>query len=182
MRVELQPIAIEEREILANLLEKYNYEFSQWDGRYVNELGLFGYRYLDYYWNEENRWAYFIRADGRLAGFVLVNAHPEAPDREMDFSVAEFFVMYRYRRAGVGSCAAKAAFDLHRGRWQVKYHPKNTGSAAFWNRVVQEYTDGQYELVRAYPGTEFTDGTPGDIIFFENGNHNPQGRRPAARL
>ena len=169
IQIELCPVSIEEREILANLLEKYDYEFSQWDGRCVNELGLFGYRYLDYYWNEENRWAYFIRADGRLAGFVLVNDFPEAQDREMDFSVAEFFVMYAYRRAGVGSRAAKAVFDLHRGRWQLKYHPGNTGSAIFWPRVVGEYTGGRYELARAYPGTEYADGTPGDIIFFENG-------------
>ena len=170
MQLELQPVSIEEREILANLLEKYDYEFSQWDGRTVNELGLFGYRYLDYYWNEENRWAYFIRADGKLAGFVLVNAHAEAPDRETDFSIAEFCVLYRYRRAGIGGWAAKAAFDLHRGRWQVKYHPKNSGSAVFWNRVVREYTDGRYELAQACPDTEYTDGTPGDILFFDNLN------------
>ena len=169
MRVELQPVTIDEREILANLLEKYNYEFSQWDGRGVNALGLFGYRYLDYYWcDEECRWAYFIRVDGELAGFVLINNHIDVPDRPVDFAVAEFFVLYKYRRGGVGSQAAKAAFDLHRGRWQLKYHPKNAGSAAFWNRVVREYTGGQYELAQAYPGTEYTDGTLGDVLFFEN--------------
>jgi len=144
--IELQPVSIGEREILANLLEKYGYEFSQWDGRGVNALGLYGYKYLDCYWLEENRWAYFILADGKLAGFVMVNDFPEAPGSQTDFSVAEFFVMHKYRRAGVGSFAAKAVFDLHRGRWQLKYHPKNTGSAIFWPRVAGEYTNGRYEL------------------------------------
>ncbi|MCL1952203.1 MAG: GNAT family N-acetyltransferase [Oscillospiraceae bacterium] len=174
LTIELHPVAIEEREILANLLEKYNYEFSQWDLRDVNGLGLYGYKYLDCYWLEERRFAYFIRADDKLAGFVMVNDFAEAPDRATDFSVAEFFVMHKYRRAGVGSFAAKAVFDLHRGRWQLKYHPKNTGSAIFWPRVVGEYTNGQYELARAYPGTEYEDGTPGDILFFENNGGAPE--------
>jgi len=167
--IELRLVRIEEREILANLLEKYNYEFSQWDLRSVNALGLYGYKYLDCYWLEDSRWAYFILAHGELAGFVMVNDYPEAPGRETDFSVAEFFVMHKFRRAGVGSFAAKAAFDLHRGRWQLKYHPKNTGSAVFWPRIVGEYTDGQYELARGVPETEYEDGTAGDILFFENG-------------
>ena len=174
MQVELQPVSIEKREILANLLEKYEYEFSQWNLCDVNPLGLYGYKYLDCYWLEENRWAYFILADGKLAGFVMVNDYAEAPERATDFSMAEFFVMHKYRRAGVGSFAAKAAFNLHRGRWQLKYHPKNTASAVFWPKVVEEYTNGAYELVRAYPGTDYEDGTPRDVIFFENNGGVPE--------
>ena len=55
MKVELQLVKLEEREILSNLLEKYDYEFSQYDNRDVNKLGLYGYQYLDYYWTEKNR-------------------------------------------------------------------------------------------------------------------------------
>ena len=77
MTVTLCPVSLEQKEILRNLLEKYDYEFSQWDLRDVNENGLFGYEYLDNYWTEENRWAYFIRADGKLAGFVMVNDYPK---------------------------------------------------------------------------------------------------------
>jgi len=169
MNIELTPARADEREILANLLEKYDYEFSQWDDRDVNWLGLYGYKYLDYYWSgEEKRWAYFICVDKTLAGFVMINDYPEAPDRAHDYSVAEFFVMHKYRRRGVGSFAAKNAFDLHRGRWQLKYHPKNTASAEFWNKTVRNYTSSQYELVRAYAGTDYADGTLGDIIFFDN--------------
>lgn len=53
MNVELQRVKLEEREILSNLLEKYDYEFSQYDNRDVNKLGLYGYQYLDYYWTEK---------------------------------------------------------------------------------------------------------------------------------
>jgi predicted acetyltransferase len=169
MNIALKPVKLEEREILANLLEKYDYEFSQWDKRDVNPLGFYGYQWLDGYWTEENRWAYFILVDSQLAGFVMVNDYREASDKAADFSMAEFFVMYKYRHAGVGCFAAKTAFDLHRGRWQLKYHPHNEASVMFWNKVVSDYTAGEYELVSNYPGTEYADGTLGSILFFNNG-------------
>ena len=170
MTAELIPVGKGEKEILRNLLEKYLYEFSQYDGGKVNSLGLFGYDYLDNYWTEENRWAFFIRADGELAGFVMVSNFPEAPGSKPDYSLGEFFVMYPYRRQGVGKAAAFAAFDRFRGKWQLKRHPGNTGSVAFWDRVVAEYTGGNFTLRKGLPGTEYGDGTPGDVFFFDNGN------------
>lgn len=53
MNIELVAIDVNEKEILRNLLEKYDYEFSQYDQRDVNDLGLYGYDYLDNYWTEE---------------------------------------------------------------------------------------------------------------------------------
>jgi len=168
MQVTLRQVRLEEREILANLLEKYAYEFSQYDKRDVNPLGLYGYMYLDYYWTENKRWAYFIEVGGSLAGFVMINDYPEAEDRETDFSLSEFFVVYKYRRSGVGKKAFFMAVDRHRGRWQLKMHPKNAVSVGFWEAAVSEYTSGDYELIRAYPGTEYDDGTLGDVFFFDN--------------
>ena len=64
MQVRLRQIGVDEKEILRNLLEKYDYEFSQWDQRDVNALGLYGYGYLDNYWTEEKRYTFFIEVDG----------------------------------------------------------------------------------------------------------------------
>ena len=168
MDICLKRVTPDEREILSNLLEKYDYEFSQYDGRSVNKLGLFGYQYLDYYWNEPNRWAYFIMVDGALTGFVMVNDYPEVEGRKTDFSLAEFFVMYKYRRAGVGMRAFKMTLDLHRGRWQLKRHPRNIPSVHFWDKAVSAITGGNFELVAACPGTEYDDGTPADVFYFSN--------------
>ena len=38
----------------------------------VNDDGAYGYRYLDHYWTEEGRYAYFIKVSGKLAGFVMI--------------------------------------------------------------------------------------------------------------
>ncbi len=167
MNIELKKVNVEEKEILRNLLEKYDYEFSQWNNRDVNKLGLYGYDYLDYYWTEEKRWAFFIVVDGNLAGFAMVNDYPESKE-EMDYTMAEFFVMCKYRCGGVGKFAAMKVFDMFHGKWQLTRHPKNKASVYFWDKVVSEYTGGKYILIEAYPGSEYEDGTPGDIYFFEN--------------
>ena len=168
MNVELQRVKLEEREILSNLLEKYDYEFSQYDNRDVNKLGLYGYQYLDYYWTEKNRWAYFIIVDGNFAGFVMVIDLPEVDDRDTDFQIAEFFVMYKYRRSGVGKKAFFKVLDIHKGKWQLKLHPKNLPSVYFWKKVISDYTNGNYELVNSYPRTEYDDGTLADVFFFNS--------------
>lgn len=168
MKVELRPAQIEDREILANLLEKYDYEFSQYDNRDVNKLGLYGYKYLDFYWMEENRWAYLILVDEKLAGLVFVTDHAEVDDTETDFSICEFFVMYKYRRKGVGKQAFYQVLDKHKGRWQLRLHPKNITSVHFWNNSIKEYTNGRYEVIRSHPKAVYCDGTAADVFFFSS--------------
>jgi len=169
MKVALKKVELEEREILLNLLEKYGYEFSQYQKNDVNKLGLYGYQYLDcYWWDSEKRWAYFIEVDDKLAGFIMINDYPEVEDRKTDYVVSEFFVMYKYRRMGVGKKALYMALDLHRGTWQLKRHPGNIDSVHFWNKAINEYTNGKYEIIESYPNTEYEDGTLADVFFFDN--------------
>lgn len=170
MEIKLRLVQLEDKEILANLIEKYDYEFSQYDNRDVNKLGLYGYRYLDYYWNEENRWAYFIEVDGNLAGFVMVTPFAVMEGTETDFQMAEFFVMYKYRCLGVGRQAFFQALNKHRGKWQLVRHPKNIASIHFWENVIDEYTKGQYRFVSSseYSKWVYPDGSLGDAFFFES--------------
>lgn len=165
MKVEIRLVGVKEKEILRNLLEKYLYEFSQWDGHDVNALGLYGYDYLDEYWTAKNRWAFFIHADGKLAGFAMVNDYPEV-DEETDYTLSEFFVLHKYRRCGVGSEAAKQIFARFKGRWRLMRHPANLASVYFWDRVVRENAKGDYRLVRAHEEAVYHDGTHGDVFFF----------------
>ena len=82
MKIELVAVDSSEKEILRNLLEKYDYEFSQYDNRDVNQLGLYGYDYLDYYWTGKDRWAFFIHVNKKLAGFVMVNSYQSTKDTD----------------------------------------------------------------------------------------------------
>ena len=160
----------EDKETMMNLLEKYLYEFSQWDKNDVNENGLYGYDYLDCYFEEDNRYPYFIKIDEKIAGLILISDYPEVPEESTDFCLSEFFIMHKYRRKGYGKKAAFKVFDLHHGKWQLKRHPHNVASVKFWNNVIDEYTKGNYSLIESYPNKEvdYDDGTPADVFFFEN--------------
>lgn len=167
MNIELKQVTVTEKEILRNLLEKYEYEFSQWNKLDVNSLGLYGYNYLDCYWTEEKRYAYFIMVEGKIAGFAMINDYPEV-DEPTDYCLSEFFIMLKYRNKGIGKIAAYKVFDLFHGKWQLKMHPHNKASVCFWNNIISEYTNNKYSLIKSYPNTEYEDGTLGDVILFQN--------------
>lgn len=164
----LVPVNKEDKEILRNLLEKYIYEFTQYEQRAVNRLGLFGYDYLDNYWTESNRWAFFIRAGDELAGFAMVNDFQESPVDKTDYTLAEFFVMYKYRRQGIGHWAATALFDRFPGLWQLKCHPLNVPALHFWQTVVSEYSGGDGKQIEDLAGTEYPDGSSGVVFVFRS--------------
>ncbi len=146
MKVELEPVAIGEKEVLRQLMELYQYDFSEIDGTDVNALGRFGYRWLDHYWTEPGRHPFFIRANGRLAGFALVRARDDDP--AVDREVAEFFVMRRYRRHGVGARAAELLWAFFGGAWSLNVLRRNPGAMAFWEKAVERHTGGRYEVGR----------------------------------
>jgi predicted acetyltransferase len=167
MNITLQFVLFEDREILSNLLEKYHYEFTQYEPRDVNKLGLYGYQSLDFYWIDEKRWAYFIVVDGNLAGFVLVRNYP-LKDTKTYFVIPEFFVMYKYRRSGVGRQAFFQVLNKHKGRWRICLHPNNITSVHFWDSVIKEYTKGQYKFLKSHPKVIYKDGILGNIYLFNS--------------
>ncbi|MGD0436124.1 MAG: hypothetical protein ABSB86_06650 [Bryobacteraceae bacterium] len=62
----------EQAPILANLLELYAHDFSEFHPLDLGENGRFGYRSLPLYWSEPGRHPFLIRLGGKLAGVVLV--------------------------------------------------------------------------------------------------------------
>ncbi|MBQ2668340.1 MAG: GNAT family N-acetyltransferase [Clostridia bacterium] len=165
MQLELVPVRAEEKEILRNLMEKYDYEFSQYDDRDVNILGLYGYDYFDCYWTEDTRYPFFIKADGKLAGFVMVGNYMEFFP-EAKHSMAEFFVLYKYRRCGVGTFAATEVFRRFPGLWELRCHPKNTTSVFFWDKVIRENTHDVL-CIPQHPENPYDDGSPSRVYRFD---------------
>ena len=69
----------EQEPILANLLELYVHDFSEFLDLDIGEDGRFGYPSLSLYWSEPGRHPFLIRADGKLAGLALVKRGPRPP-------------------------------------------------------------------------------------------------------
>jgi predicted acetyltransferase len=158
--IEVSPIAVEDKPVLGHLLELYQYDFSEFDGRDLGENGLFGYPYLDHYWVEPGRHPFFVRADGRLAGFALVRILPVECGTEAH--MAEFFVFRKYRRRGVGEEVARQVFARFPGRWVVEQAGGNIPAQRFWQAVIGRYTNGviteRHDEVRGRVIQEFSVG------------------------
>jgi len=136
MHIYLSPARLDDKDIVAHLLEFNAYEFSRFfDDADLDAHGRFGYPYLDRYWTESIRHPFLIRVDDRIAGMVLV--------REGEpHSIAEFLVLPRYRRGGVGTTADRQTFKLFPGSWEVHQIPGNDDAVAFWRRAIPvEFTD-----------------------------------------
>jgi len=129
MNVEVVEAEEEARPVLRRLVELYRYDFSEFDDADVDPHGEFGYRYLDNYWTESDRHAYLIRCDGRWAGFALVRSGDP-------HDMAEFFVMRKYRRSGVGREVARDVLRRFPGRWTVRQLFTNRTATDFWRAAI----------------------------------------------
>jgi len=151
--------------LLSNLLELYSHDLSvAFPSIEIGPDGRFGYTNLPLYWSEpERRFPFLIRCDARVAGFALATRGSPASDDPDVFDVAEFFVLRRYRRSGVGRRAAILLWNRLRGRWIVRVSEGNPGAIPFWSRVIADFTNGAAtELKR--PG----DPHPWRVFSFES--------------
>ena len=133
---ELFEATIHDKPVLRQLLELYAHDFSVYNGAHVDDNGLYGYPYLDNYWADAERHPFLFKVDGHFAGFAFVRAGKP-------HDMAEFFVMRKYRRAGVGMEAARAVFAKFPGEWQVRELTANAGATAFWRTAIPvPFTEG----------------------------------------
>jgi len=126
-------------------MELYLYDFSEFDQADIGQLGLYNYPHLEKYWSEPHRHPFFIRVDEHLAGFVLVTRYNIIGVGYDYWVMAEFFVMRKYRRHGIGQTVAHQIFDRFPGPWQVAQLQENTSAIAFWRKVIDRYTAGKYK-------------------------------------
>ncbi|MEP6494485.1 MAG: GNAT family N-acetyltransferase [bacterium] len=153
--------------LLSNLLELYIHDLSAaFPNVELGPDGRFGYPSLPLYWSDaERRFAFLIKCDGRVAGFVLAKRGSPAVDDPEVLDVAEFFVLRRYRHSSVGRRAACLLWNRLPGAWTVRVSEGNPGALLFWARVTAEFTHGR--------ATEFNrPGTPNDwrVYSFESGS------------
>ncbi len=132
--VEVIPATEEQAPILANLLELYVHDFSEFYKVEIGEDGRFGYASLPSYWSEPDRHPFLVRMDGKLAGLVLVKRGENAV-----WDIAEFFVLRGYRRSGIGTRVAHAVWTRFPGRWEVRVMESNVSARLFWAEAIAAF-------------------------------------------
>jgi predicted acetyltransferase len=151
--ISLDPATAAERPVLENLFQLYAYDWSELGWLEVGRDGRFADPSLDAYWQDGHHHPFLIRVDGRLAGFALVAGRSRLTGAAGVFDMAEFFVMRKHRRQGVGLAAASAAFDRFPGRWEIRQRDENVAATVFWEHVIARYTGGTYQQVRCNDAT-----------------------------
>ena len=145
MKFELFECDIENKEKIVNLMQLYTYELSFYEDETTNftmlENGLFSMsRYLDLYWEEENRHPYILKCEDKLAGFALVRLNEEGI-----YEIGEFFVLNKYRKQGAGKFMVNEVFKMFKGKWEICTLLKNKNAQEFWRKIVREVSNNTYE-------------------------------------
>ena len=131
----------DQKDLLRNLMQPYGHDLSEFNQDDPDDLGSFGVgSYFDAYWTEATRYPFKILAKEALAGFALI--------RELEpgcHSIAEFFILRRHRRSGIGRDAAQHLFSRFPGIWHVAQDEENVPAQRFWRKIIGEYTNGDFK-------------------------------------
>lgn len=141
-KIEVIPATAEQQPILANLLELYAHDFSEFLHLDLGEHGKFaGFPDLSAYWREPGRHPFLTKVEHNLAGLVLVKRGSEFSGRDAVWDMAEFFVVRGYRRRGIGTQIAQEVWRRFPGAWEVRVMGTNVPARQFWERAISEFTE-----------------------------------------
>lgn len=150
--IEIISASLEQKAILANLLELYMYDFCEFVDLKIGPDGRFGYSDLDIYWTEPARHPLLVYVDNRLAGFALIDGLPRGSPDVTVWDVAEFFILRRYRRAGIGTQVAHQVWRRFPGPWQVRVMVSNEPAYRFWHRAIESFAGQEIVATRVKQG------------------------------
>lgn len=143
--VQLERVTESTRQTLWNLLQYMLFETSPSGNNVANEDGSFDYKYFDNYFTDDNRDAYIVKSKtGELVGFVMINQYLQKA--KTGHSIAEFLVLPRFRRNGVGSEVAKRCFAMYPGNWEVGPADGSDSAYKFWKKVIDDVTKKNNQL------------------------------------
>jgi predicted acetyltransferase len=141
--IEVIAATVEQQPILANLLQLYAHDFSEFHDVELGADGRFVYPSLPLYWSQPERYPFLVRVDGQLAGFVLVKQGSELTDNAMVWDMAEFFVIRGYRRRGIGTRVAREIWNRFPGPWEVRVMQSNVSAQRFWTQAISEFCSAE---------------------------------------
>ena len=137
----------DEQQIFRNLLNLYLYDLSAFEDSDCDSNGQFEYKHLDSYWIDTDRYAFLIEIDKCYAGFILINRYSELSTLNIR-SVAEFFVLKKYRRSGIGREAATRVIRKFPGKWEIAQRFNNRPAQIFWATVVHGLVGDKFRSLK----------------------------------
>jgi len=145
-KIQLIPASLKDYPVIQNMGRFYVYDMSEYLGEKENwkmpEDGL--YECIDFkkYWQTDGAFSFLIRYENELAGFVIIDK--KGSESKIDFNMAQFFVLRKFKNKGLGRSVAYQCFDKFRGAWEVMVIPGNEGAYRFWRSTIKNYTNDNF--------------------------------------
>ncbi|REE94614.1 putative acetyltransferase [Paenibacillus taihuensis] len=141
--VRLSPVSKEQKQVLYNLYQLYQYDFSPYTGNDLGNSGAYEL-HLEHFW-EDARWnPFLIYFEGKIVGFLVVLFENYDVDPDPVHVIYDFMVLRKFRRYGFGREAAIQAFNLYKANWKVTQMSANEPAIHFWREVIKEYTGDRF--------------------------------------
>jgi len=160
--IKLIPATLNDHPIIQNMGRFYVYDMSEYLGKEEGwEMPADGlYECIDFkkYWEDKNSFPFIVRYKNEIVGFVIVDKKGSAA--EIDFNMAQFFILRKFKDKGIGRYVAQECFKKFPGSWEVMVIPGNEGAYRFWRATIKNYTNDNF--------TEYTR----DIVHFNNSRKN----------
>ncbi|MBS1709483.1 MAG: hypothetical protein JSS65_12285 [Armatimonadetes bacterium] len=146
MPLQLRQVKDEDGVVLERLVQLYLHDCSKFSHQTLDDHGLFLAETASFYTQDNRHKAYLFWLAGRLAGFATIEF---LADGHM---MKDFFVLWPFRRLGVGEEVARIIFEEHPGPWTVPFDEANDVARAFWRAVVYRFSRKDFAEIRCVDG------------------------------
>lgn len=129
-----------------NMARFYVYDRTAFMGWECPEDGLFECIDFKHYFENPDEKAFLIRADGEIAGFVLLDKMQLL--EPVDWNMGEFFILAKFQGKNVANTIVEQIFNDHPGKWSVAVMPENIKAVRFWRKIITKSYDVYDEIFK----------------------------------
>ncbi|QDQ27241.1 GNAT family N-acetyltransferase [Chitinimonas arctica] len=134
MQIEICPTSLADKRTIWNLFQFYCYDTSIEDGYDVEADGFFSLSadYFAQYWDKPRWSAHLVRANGAIAGFVLIEPSDVLPHAQ---EIGDLFILKRWRRQGIAEHVAKQFLARRTETWAITVFNEWRDARSFWTKM-----------------------------------------------
>lgn len=162
----LVPATMDDYPTIQNMARFYVYELTRHCGFISDEWhcpkdGLYESFDFKIYVEAPDRFAFLIKIENEIAGFVLINKVGTEPNT--DWNMGEFFILAKFQGKGIAQQVANMVWQQFPGRWEVLVIPEMIYALKFWRKSINQFTSGHY--TEEYKLVRFDRDQPNRFVF-----------------
>lgn len=132
--------------VIENMGRFYVYDLSRYCGSLPGwELpanGLYEWYDTKKYFEGPDVYPFLIKLENEIVGFFMLNKLASTPD--VDWNMAEFFILAKFQRRGIGQQIVEQIWNQFPGSWEVSVIPENDRALKFWSKVITLRSGGNF--------------------------------------